>query len=216
MSSSKKKKDFINEEEIGSQYGLYVKSGQQLEGRITDVVLLNTLAKRPVQGETPLKQIDDLETKIWQVDLVMRQSAIPFLKAATEQKYRRAASGYESLRRWAIWDCETLKRDLELQDPVMQANIAKDLELWLDLVFFEQALFLHSNSFGAPDVTPTHDKVLVIKAQPMPYGVGMGGPGVTPTSGGRTSTLPSQGPYPPQMDANKMKKPEGDKDQQPS
>lgn len=204
---SKERKDFIKEEDIGREYGLYVKSGQQLEGRISDVFQLNELAKRSLVGATPIEQITDLIQKIWQVDLVMRQSAIPYLKASTEQKFRRAASGYESLRRWAIWDCETAKRDLELEDPIVQANIAKDLELWLDLVFFEQALFLHDNSFGAPDVTPTYDKTLVIKAQPQPYGAGFGS-AVTPTSGGRVSektNLPPQGPAPPIMDNRVMK-----------
>jgi len=169
---SKERKDFIKEEDIGREYGLYVKSGQQLEGRISDVFQLNELARRSLVGATPLEQITDLEKKIWQVDLVMRQSAIPYLKASTEQKYRRAASGYESLRRWAIWDCETAKRDLELEDPVVQANIAKDLELWLDLVFFEQALFLYDNSFGA-DVELTHDKTLVFKVQSGRRGFGI-------------------------------------------
>lgn len=206
----KDKKESFRHDDQMKAYGIYVHTGKQLELRLKKIDQLSEEVHRTLMGNTSIAKVQDLIRKMKAVDKLLRQASMAWTRAGTDSRYRRAVNGYERLFRMVLRDCIIVESDLEGKEDVEQGDMARHLELWVNMLYFENALFLTDASYFDKDVTPTLDRTDVIHTQPIP-GFGFGSGTVAATSGGRTSEeslLPEQKTYPAQMDNRVVEKKE--------
>jgi len=161
--------ELIKNEKL-EEYGIHVEAGKQLEARIKVIDELSEVIHRPLDGKTPLENMMKLRVKIEEFDTLLRKQSMAWIRAGTEEKFRRAVHGYEKLLRLILRDWLAITTEMEGRDTIDQLKMERAFEIWPCSYYFEKALFLGDMSFSDLDVTPTRDRTIVLQSQ-MPFGM---------------------------------------------
>lgn len=150
--------------------GIHVIGSEWVKIRIGIMKDVSDKTHRSLVGESPVARLHDLLKKIEEVDVLVRRLSMVWIRAGTDQVFRRAIRGYESILQRVTRDIKVGISDIEGKDPVAQMNIAFYQELWANMLYFYFARYITSVSFFDKDVSLTEQQVAVVQTQ-MPFGI---------------------------------------------
>lgn len=192
-----KKQSFPDSKAKLEQAGVMVINDEKLDGRLVGLARLNFEMQKSMKSGDARQRAFLLKKKLEYVDEIIKEIAMPWCRAANQEKHFKALKGLERLKRLAVSVIDNITQSInEKENYIDQNELVVKLEDFLNVEVFPYYMMVCDASFDAKDVSPSFN-VIVPQQQP---NFSYGGAQVSPTSAGRTShEIPDGAGFPKRM-----------------